>query len=105
MKMLKPAMILFRNCKCGIKIGRKRNLVDLDLSIVSITSSCTACMYPHGPVSDTPCGTYDYVSETPYYDSYDHVSETPCCGSYDHVSETPYCGSYDHVSETTYTGS
>jgi hypothetical protein len=30
MKMLKPAMILFRNDKCGIKIGRnKKNIRDL----------------------------------------------------------------------------
>jgi hypothetical protein len=65
MKMLKPAMILFRNCKYGIKIRRKRNLVDLDVSIVSITFSCTACMYPHGPVSDTPYVSYDF-SDTPY---------------------------------------
>jgi hypothetical protein len=79
MKMLKPAMILFRNCKFGIKIGRKRNLVDLDLSIVSI--------------SETPyCGSYELVCETPYCGSYEHISETPYCGSYDHVSEIPNCG-------------
>jgi len=41
--------LLSKKQKC-----QKRNVVVLDLSIVSITSSCTARTYPHGPVSDTP---------------------------------------------------